>query len=175
MLWHPAWCSCFTREQLSSRASQRPLGAQATGVQGPSDLQDQLAVSLVTLALPRGKTAGRGSVGSLAPPGAHLSGLVDDVAGPDPVALQVGIEAGVEPRGPQPISGDQALVHHLPAAPGEGTGEEPSLQPEAARSVCGLTSDLNPRGAQQAGVGRWSLFSKVENPEFYVTFPTLDC
>lgn len=44
---------------------------------------------------------------------AHLFGLVDDVAGPDPVALEVSIEAGIKPCGTQPISGDQAFIHHL--------------------------------------------------------------
>lgn len=38
--------------------------------------------------------------------GAYLSGFVDDVAGPDPVALQVCIEARVQPSSSQPIPRD---------------------------------------------------------------------
>lgn len=49
--------------------------------------------------------------------GAYLSGFVDDVAGPDPVALQVCIEARVQPSSSQPIPRDYAFIHNFSAPP----------------------------------------------------------
>lgn len=51
-------------------------------------------------------------------PSAHLFGFVDDVAGPDPVALEVSVEAGIEASGSQPVSGDHAFIHDHAAPPG---------------------------------------------------------
>ena len=71
---------------------------------------------------------------------AHLFGLVHDVAGPDPIALQVCVEAGVEPRGSQAVSGDDAFIHDLAAAPESREGNRPRASlgtEERARGVGG--------------------------------------
>ena len=105
---------------------------------------------------------------------AHLFGLVHDVAGPDPIALQVCVEAGVEPRGSQAVSGDDAFIHDLAAAPESrernrpraslGTGER-AVQWVGA---CTATATF----PQRHLTGRSKEF--VKNPDVYVKLPAFE-
>lgn len=47
----------------------------------------------------------------------HLFGFVDDVTGPNPVALEVSIETGIEASGPQSIPRNHAFIHDHTAPP----------------------------------------------------------